>query len=196
MKIAFKALLILALSILTSCDLFTTRESESPNQSRSNYQPPFEKEIVIQNLQNALSDKNSENYMACFVDSLFSKKSFSYSASSEAASTYQIFLQGWGLNEEQQYVRNFFNKVPKDLPVSLTFDGEIYSNLSGDSLIYSATYFIKVPSSDVETQSDNYSGNIQLNMLRDNRAYWVIYYWKDTKSQTLPSWSELKGNFY
>jgi len=33
-------------------------------------------------------------------------------------------------------------------------------------------------------------------MLRDSRQEWVIYFWKDTKSETLPSWSELKGSSY
>lgn len=179
-----------------SCDIFTTRDAESPDQARSNYQTPVQASVVIENLKNSLSDKNVQNYIACFVDSLYSPQNFLFSASSEATAVYQIFLQGWGLYEEQKYISSVFNKVPDDYPISLTLSEENYSNLSGDSLIYSATYFLNIPVSSEGEATTNYSGNLQFNMLRDSRALWVIYFWKDTKSQTLPSWSELKGSSY
>jgi hypothetical protein len=194
MKILF--LITFIAFILISCDLFTARDAETPDQARSNYQTPVQASIVIDNLKNSLSDKNVQNYMASFVDSIFSQKKFSFTASSEATSIYQIFLQGWGLNEEQRYISSIFNKVPADFPISLTFSEEIYSNLSGDSLVYSAAYFLNIPASSGDGGTVNYSGNLQFNMLRDSRALWVIYYWRDTKSQSLPSWSELKGSLY
>jgi hypothetical protein len=181
---------------LISCDLFTTRDAETPDQARSNYQTPVQASIVIDNLKNSLSDKNIQNYMSSFVDSVFSSKKFAFSASSEATSIYQIFLQGWGVSEEQRYISTVFNKVPNDFPISLTLNDENYGNLSGDSLIYTATYFLSIPQSSGDGGTVNYSGSLQFNMLRDARALWVIYYWKDTKSQTLPSWSELKGSSY
>ena len=182
--------------VLVSCDLFTTRDAETPDQSRSNYEPPVEPSIVIQNLVNSLSDKNSQNYLACLVDPLYAQKSFSFSASSEAAANYQIFLQGWGATEEERYITTVFNNVPEDYPVSLTLSDENYGNLSGDSLIYTAQYNLNVPSSAIGDASISYGGNLQLSMLRDTRAYWVIYFWKDTKGESLPSWSELKGSSY
>jgi hypothetical protein len=182
--------------ILISCDLFTTRDAEIPDQARSNYQTPVQASIVIDNLKNSLSDKNIQNYMRAFVDSVFSSKKFIFSASSEATSIYQIFLQGWGVSEEQRYISTVFNNVPDDFPISLTLNDEKYGNLSGDSLIYTATYFLSIPQSSADGGTLNYSGSLQFNMLRDTRALWVIYYWRDTKSQTLPSWSELKGSSY
>jgi hypothetical protein len=180
----------------TSCDLFTTREAEKPDQSRSDFQPPVEPAIVISNLKSSLSDKNIENYIACFVDTIFSQRTFNFSASSEAISLYQIFLQGWGLNEEKRYLNGAINKVPKDFPITLSLSNENYSSLSGDSLIYTANYFLSLPIQSGDPTPANYAGNLQFNMLRDSRSEWVIYFWKDTKSQTLPSWSELKGSFY
>jgi len=192
-----KIIFIFLISIsIVSCDLFSTRDGEKPNESKSNFQPPVEKEIVIENLKNSLKDKDAENYISCFVDTLLAQKKFSFSASSEAAAIYQIFLQGWGINEEQRYIKSVFNKVPKEFPITLTLSEESYTNLSGDSLIYSASYFLNIPALSGDSGTSNYSGNLQFNMLRNSRALWVIYYWKDTKSQSLPSWSELKGSFY
>lgn len=188
--------ILISAILLVSCDLFSTRDAERPDTGRSNFQPPVQSDIVLENLTNSLSDKNKDNYLSCFVDTLFAKKSFNFSASSEAAANYQIFLQGWGINEEKDYIANLFNSTPKDLSVQLTLTDPITSNLGADSLLFTANYFLNVPIATGESSSSNYSGNLQFKMLRDNRSYWVIYYWKDTKSQTLPSWSDLKGNFY
>lgn len=190
------SLILFSTFFLVSCDLFTTRDAERPDTGRSNFQPPVQSEIVIENLTNSLSDKNRDNYIACFADSIFAKKTFTFSASSEAAANYQIFLQGWGLNEEKNYITNLFNSISKDRSIQLTLQDANVSNLGADSLLYIANYFLNVPIASDESSSSNYSGNLQFKMLRDNRSYWVIYYWKDTKSQTLPSWSDLKGNFY
>lgn len=192
-KIIFLTIILLPLS---ACDLFTTRNAENPDQTRSNFQPPVEPAIVIENLKSSLSDKNVQNYIACFVDTIFADQTYNFSASSEAISLYQIFVQGWGLNEERRYFSSVINRVPVDFPISLSLSNENYSSLSGDSLVYSATYSLNLPVSSSDPVPQNYAGNLQFNMLRDSRSEWVIYYWKDTKSESLPSWSELKGSFY
>jgi hypothetical protein len=188
-------LILIVLISFTSCDLFTTRVAEPPDQTRSNFTPPIEVKDVIKNLENSLADKNVQNYIACFVDTLFAQKSFSFSASSEALSLYQIFLQGWGLNEEKRYFTSIANRVSSDIPILLSFSDENITNLS-DSSIYSATYTINVPLQVGDPFPQNYSGSLQFNMLRDSRGEYVIYYWKDIKSGSLPSWSELKGSSY
>lgn len=192
-----KVVLILIIPIFfTSCDLFTTREAESPDQSRSNFQPAVEPSIVIENLINSFSDKNIQNYIACFADTIFSEKSFNFSATSEALSLYQIFLQGWGLSEEKRYFGSIVNKVSPDFPISLGLSDENTSNLSGDSLIYSASYIINLPVPVGDPFPQTYAGSLQFNMLRDLRGEYVIYFWKDIKSGSSPSWSELKGSSY
>ena len=193
-KIRLIALIAFSVLQFQTCDLFTTRDAQSPDQGRSNFQPPVQPSIVIDNLKNSLSDKNIQNYMSSFVDSLFANNKFVFSASSEAAANYPS-LQNWGLSDEQRYITNVFNKIPTDFPISLSFTDESYSNLSADSLIYSATYYLNLPVSIGESVSSNYNGILQFNMLRDSRSLWVIYYWKDSQSQSLPSWSYLKGSF-
>ena len=189
-----KYFLILFLAFLViSCDLFTTREAEDPSQNRSNFETPASASIVIKNFKNSLIDKNVQNYLACFVDTLYSQKLYSFSASSEALSLYQ--MQGWGIDEENRYLNAVITKVPKDFPISVTLTDTLYSNLGGDSLIYSATYSLNIPFQTADPYPLIYSGNLEFKMLRDQRSLWVIYFWKDTKSQTLPSWSELKGSF-
>jgi hypothetical protein len=180
--------------LVISCDLFTTRVAEDPNQGRSNFQQPYSAEIVIENLKNSLFDKNIQDYLSCFVDTVHTTKVFSFSASSEALALYQ--MQDWGLAEEGIYINAVLNRLPQDNRISLSLTDTIFYNLGGDSLIYTSHYDLNVPFEQGNQIPIKYSGNLEFKMLRDTRSYWVIYYWKDTKSQTLPSWSELKGNFY
>lgn len=184
----------ISLIFLFGCDLFTTRPDEKPDQIKSNWKPPVEAADVIENLQNSLTDKNVQNYIRCFVDTIFADKDYSFSASSDALTRWDIFLTGWGINEERRYFTSITNKVPVDFPISLTLSDENFSSLSGDSVIYSATYFLNLPVPSGDPLPKNYAGSLQFNMLRDSRQEWVIYFWKDTKSETLPSWSELKGS--
>lgn len=193
-KPLIQILILFLLLINYGCDLFNTREPQMPDENRANFQPPKEPSIVIENLKNSFNDKNVQNYISCFVDTLFVKKSFIFLPSSEAASTYAFLNQDWGLDDERRYFSSVVSKVPKDFPITLTFSDESYSSLSGDTLIYSANYFINIPLNSSEPK--NYSGNLQFNMVRDDRSDWSIYFWKDTRSSSLPSWSELKGIFY
>ncbi|WP_337864974.1 hypothetical protein [Ignavibacterium sp.] len=193
-KTLIQILFIIFVLFTSGCDLFNTRDPENPDENRANFQPPKQPSIVIENLKNSFNDKNTQNYILCFVDTLFVNKQFIFLPSSEAASTYAFLTQDWSLDAERRYFNSVISKVPKDFPMTLTFSDENYSSLSGDTLIYSANYFINIPHSSSEPK--NYSGNLQFNMIRDDRSDWSIYYWKDTRSSNLPSWSELKGIFY
>lgn len=188
-----KILVVLTLSLLIySCDLFDTRIPEKPNYGRSNYIQPYKVEYVIQNLKNSLADKNVNNYLNCFVDTLFTTKSFVFSASSEALIQFQ--MQDWGKDDEYTYFRAVIAKVGKNIPITLSLTDTIYSSLGGDSAVYSANYNLNVPY--LSSSAITYSGNLEFRLVRDTQSLWSIYFWKDTKSNVNPSWSELKGSNY
>lgn len=189
-----KISLILTFQILISgCELFTTREAEMPDQGRSNFQQATEPEIVISNLKNSFSDKNVQNYLACFVDTSFSSRKYFFQPSSEAVSQFPFLLDNWDLSDEQRYFNSLIASVQKDFPLTLLMNDEKYTR-SGDTVIYSSTYFINLSIS--QPSISIYQGSLQFYMLNDARSVWVIYYWQDIKLPDLPSWSELKGSYY
>ncbi len=189
----FVIIVILLSLLFTGCDLVQTRNAESPNQPRSNYEQAVTPQILISNLVNSLKDKDVQNYINCLVDSSFSEKKFLFSPSGGALSQYPFLLTDWNLKDEEQYLQNLITKVKPQSPITLSLSNELYNPL-GDSLIYTATYSINLPNE--ESEPADYQGDLRFNMVRDNRSVWVIYYWQDTKSTALPSWSELKGKFY
>lgn len=189
-----KLLIFTLISFLfTACDLFLTREAELPDQARSNFQVATEPEIVIQNLTNAFTDKNVQNYISCFLDSSFSDKKFSFQPSGEVISQYPFLSENWSIDDEQRYFNSLTSGINADFPLSLSFNDESFVR-SGDSVIYSATYSISLPVSEPEVSS--YQGSLQFYLIPDDRAVWVIYYWLDIKLTGVASWSELKGRFY
>lgn len=184
--------IILALT-LAGCNLLDTRDAEPPTQPRSNYEQPFTPQTLISNLVNSLKDKDVQSYINCLVDSSFSQKRFIFSPSSGALAQYPFLVNSWDVKDEDQYLRNLITRVDAQFPVTLSLTNELYNPL-GDSLIYTATYNLNVPNT--QSEPTNYQGDLRFDMMRDDRSFWVIYYWQDTKSTSLPSWSELKGKFY
>lgn len=193
MKLKLYILILLLIILLSACDLFMTRDPEDPAERKSNFQSAFIPDIVIENLINSFSDKNVQNYLACFVDTSFSARSFHFQPSSEALSQYQFLGQGWNLSDEQRYLNSVIASVPADFPLILSFSDETYSR-SGDTVVYSASYSINLPF--IQPEQSVYNGNVQFNMTNDARSVWVIYYWQDIKSPNIQSWSELKGKYY
>jgi hypothetical protein len=191
----YAATILLLLLLLTSgCDLFRTRDAESPNQPRSNYQLAVTPELLIQNLVNSMKDGNLQNYLACLSDTSFSGKSYLFVPSSGAASLYPSFASPWDKKNESGYFTNLISRIPSGQQMTVVLTNQ-NSSLQGDSIIYSASYVLNVPFTDSSIPS-LYQGDMKLNMFRDTRLVWNVYLWQDIKSTQYPSWSELKGRLY
>ncbi len=187
-----KLFLILIVILLSSCDLFSTREVEEPQKSGSNYVPPTTPKLLFDNLRNSLSEKVSENYMASFVDSAFLNSEFNYIAASGAEATFQT-LSHWDLSAERIYINNVFSAVGQSaILLSLTDE---FSTPQGDSAIYFYTYALNVPTNNPDFPTV-YQGNVEFTIKLDSRNQWVITKWRDIQVGNLPSWSELRGRYY
>jgi hypothetical protein len=189
-----KFISLILLGLIAGCDLFSVRDAQPPDQPRADYQQAVTPEILISNLINSIKDKSTENYLASFASPSFTNREFKFSASSSASSQFPSLSDNWGVSNEEQYFNNLKTKVDANITITLTLSNES-SSPQGDSLFYSASYFLNVPSNSSEVPQ-NYQGELRFNMVRDSRAVWVIYYWQDTKNSNLPSWSELKGRLY
>lgn len=188
-KVIFLFFLIISFS---GCDLFNTRTPERPDQPRSNYKSAVTPEILLENFTNSLSEKNVQNYLNCFSDSSFSGKEYQFIPSAGSSSLYPVLLDGWSKKNEEQYFNNLISRISQDLPITLTRNNE-NSTIFGDSIVYTASYFLVVPHNDDIPK--NYEGELQFNLIRDSRQVWTISLWQDIKSSETSSWSELKG-FY
>jgi len=186
--------IILLLILAVSCDIFETRDAESPDQSRSNFQPATSPEILIQNLIDSFADKDVVNYQNTFVTGL-SNKVFTFVPSSTALSRFQNLWSAWNIDAEVQYFNNMKTSVPDELPIllsGLSLSPESFS-IFGDSLKYNSEYFISVPQ--INSEPLIFQGTLELSMINVSTV-WLVYFWKDNAIEDNPSWSDLKGSVY
>lgn len=173
------------------CDLFQTRSAETPNQPRSDYQPPATPDDLISNFKNAIIDLNVQNYIASFTDTNFTNLRYQYYPSNQAVSQYPVLAGKWSLQKEEQFFNNLITKVKSNANITVSLN-EISRSTLGDSVFYTASYALNIPFTDSNIPQD-YQGDLTFKMVRDSRSIWVIYFWQDNKNTEIPSWSELKG---
>jgi hypothetical protein len=184
---------ILCLFVLASCDIFETRNAETPEDTRSNYTSPLIREDLISNLINSFSDKNAENYKKSFaVAPELTTFEFKFTPSGQALNQYQIW-EDWSVDDEFRYFANLVNSTPSQFPITLSLSNELFSP-SNEGFIYTADYFISVPQLNADPKT--YSGNLKFNLTTNINNFWVIYSWEDIAVSGSLSWSDLKGSAY
>ena len=184
--------LLLCLLCIVGCNIFETRDTEPPTQSGSDFRPPTVPEIVVSNLQSAIAQRNTTNYISCFADPTRSSHPFRFVPSAGANAQYPSVFASWTYPDEQSY---FQNLVARGSPNG-------YSNLllvqksavvSADSVVYSYdyTFTFEHTESGFPTTAQ---GNLQFSLAADNGS-WVIYAWSDYKTTNDVTWSSFKGKF-
>ena len=136
-------ILFIQLVILTSaCNIFESREPESPDQTKSSYRVPVEPSDVIVNMINSFKDKNANDYKKNFSSGPPLVNKFFYFAPS--SNVVNVFPADWTVAQEFQYFNNLVIDVPDELSIQLLLTDELYE-LQADSAVYSAKYLVNIP---------------------------------------------------
>jgi hypothetical protein len=181
---------ILIVLLLISCDIFETRDAQSPDQSGSDYTPAIQPQTLINNLMNSFKDKDVVNYRNSFITSN-SIKEFVFLPSSSSSIRFPGIWDDWDIDSEVAYFNSMKSSVSPDLPVTLVLSTSLESFIfTGDSLRYFSDYSISIPQADGNIL--HFAGNLEFRMLNINS--WMIYYWKDNAIEDKQSWSDLKGS--
>lgn len=188
--------MLLVLSGFIACENpFTTREPEPPEQNTSNFISPSSPEIVFTNLQIALSERNVENYMRCFVDTTRSDKRFEFVPDQGVATRNPGIFSNWNLESERRYLVQLFQATPKDSTLNLKFpDGRF--ERGADIATVTQEYAMNIhPRREGENIPTTIAGESKFWLERNETGDWAIYRWEDLANGTDPSWSELKALF-
>ncbi len=186
-----KVILIIALVVAAKgCGVFETRTPQTPVTVRSTYVPPTSPDLVLTNLEYAIQEKNSDNYVKCLSPTFFQ-----YVPDSKSQLIYGTIFQNWNVNSEKNYYNNLISQTNSDASSTLFFDNPVTTNITPDSVIYQADYILvyqhnraNVPKSAI--------GNLTLTMKANESNLFYIEKWEDfRKHDTDFTWSELKANF-
>ncbi len=198
MKSKFIIILLFSLFFLNSCDVFSTRTPEKPNSSRSSYQPPTSANIVISNLISSIKEKNIENYISCFADSIQgSNKGFTFTPSSDAQSRFPNLFTNWSIDEEERTFLSMISNLKENQSPNLVFTNDRFDILLSDSAVYSADYELYVPHN-LNSIKENFSGTLFFTLIPSSNQLWSISNWIDISrnDSLVDSWSILKAHFF
>jgi hypothetical protein len=186
-------IIILFLFLIQGCGLFNTREVEQPVDPRSNFIPPTAPEIVIVNFITAITEKNLNNYMACFVDTTYSTRKFSYTADIASQIQYPVFRY-WNLSYENSYFTNLRSLTNPASSSNLFLSNEIVTTTI-DTVVYDSDYLLHVEHQK-QAVAQTVKGKLRLVLSADSRNLWSIHRWIDYKvNDGDTTWSVLKANF-
>ncbi|HCA43289.1 MAG TPA: hypothetical protein DEP28_08560 [Bacteroidetes bacterium] len=179
--------------LIAGCGLFSTREVEPPIDPRSNFTPPTSPNLVMINLQFAIAEKNTNNYMKCFIDSAFAGTSFRYFADAPTELQFPV-LANWNINSERIYYTNLVSVTSTESSSNLFLSND---NLitSIDSAIYDADYLL-VFNHNRQVTPKTTKGKLRFVLIPDSRNLWGIKDWYDFKNAPEDTtWSFLKASF-
>lgn len=176
-----------------SCGLFDTRDVEPPTDPRSNFSPPTSPDIVLTNLQFAIAEKNLNNYLACFSDSILTGRGYTFIADVSTNAQYPI-LNNWTFQRERVYYTNLVSQTDVASSSNLFFSNPQLIT-SPDSVIYDANYIL-IYAHNNNLVAKQFEGQLRFTMYQDSRNLWSITRWQDFKINVNDTtWSELKAVF-
>ncbi len=174
------------------CDIFTTRDPETPTQNNSTFIQPVTADIVLENLKNSIAQNNTDNYVRCFVDSTTSPRTYIFVPSVEINAQYSSVFSSWTSDNERHYFQNF--GLPLNGTPYLTFSGTTTLAVSSDSVVYSMNYSFFFPHRRAGI-AQSVKGNMQLYIGANSQRIWSIYRWQDNKTDSDSTWSYWKAVF-
>lgn len=190
-------LIILIPIVLTSCELFTTRNPEKPDNVGTGYLPPTSYDLVIENLKNSIRERNLNNYLLCFSDSSFTGISqYKFIADPQIMAQFQSIFSDWNIDTEGKYFTSMVTNILEKTKPSINFTDVEYQNFN-DSIVFTGTYYLNIQFSD-DMENRNYSGDSRIVLKNSSTGFWYITSWYDFQSENkeLLSWSYLKSKFY
>lgn len=179
---------------LYGCGLFDTRDVEPPTQTRSTFIQPTSPDIVLTNLIYSIAEKDLDNYMRCFVDTVYSVRRFRFIPDALSQSSYPVFLT-WNLNSERIYYSNLISATDQTASSNLFPDNETFTTAI-DSAILDMDYILVFNHSSTNVAKE-VKGKLRFVMGSDSRSLWSIHTWYDfIDNNNDTTWSVLKANFY
>lgn len=190
--------ILYSIFLLQGCSIFTTRTPEEPLGSGSSFQQPVTELIVVSNFTNAVSEKNTENFIACLSDSsVNARRPFRFEPSSEAGARFSEQFRTWTIQNERQAFFSMISRVPNGEVCSLSLNNGRFDVRVPDSAVYVAEYVLQVNHSSASIPRTA-SGTLRLTIVPNQLNQWSIERWADLKpsgDSLSTSWSILKAQF-
>lgn len=174
--------------VLAGCDVFSTRDPVPPLEDSGTFSQPDTPDQVIQNVQNAVSELNAQNYRRSFA------ADFEFRPTASAEARDPSIWTGWGLQDEESYFRAIVQSARQTSDNELRLDDPALSAISSDRFTLDAGYVLNLNhrQSDLPTLLQ---GRLTWTLEQGEDGLWGITEWADREVGDAASWSDLKAEF-
>lgn len=194
-----KPALSVFLVLLAGCSFLTTRQPEDPDAGNSSFIPPTSPDIVVRNFTNAISERNIQTWVSCFLDTDTSlapgiARMYRFEPTAQVAAQYGPLFLDWSIERERQSFTTYaaLPQVATNPPV-LILGQTNFDVVTPDSAILLSPYRF-VPRHSYSGLSDTLTGSIRLSIVRSSSGFWYIGTWSDfSANDTSATWSLLKA---
>jgi hypothetical protein len=188
-------IMLAAIVGLTGCGVFATREPENPVNAGSGFEPATTPTIVLRNLESALNYENASDYRKCFSDTSRGLPEFRFQSSVQGMAAAPSKFTAWGIDEEEEYVRNVFSEIRDGGVASVVFTpSEVTTIAIGDSVRFTADYLVRFPHTRTGAEEEA-SGTLEMTFRQSRQNEWYITHWRDISRNDKTSWSLIKARF-
>ena len=188
------AVILLVLYIGISFYSCALRDAEAPVTSRTTFVPPTSPDLVMVNLQFAVIEKDLYNYLACFVDTSYSLRRYTYTPDVASGIQYPTLFRFWNLSSEKTYYTSLLSLTNPAATSNLFFSNSTMNSF-GDTAFFDADYLLYFDHQKTNV-AKSLKGKIRLILGSDSRNLWSIHRWIDIQStSTDTTWSVLRANF-
>lgn len=178
-----------------SCGVFDTRAPENPVNAGSQFEAPTTPSVVLHNLESALGAANANDYRRCFSDSSRGLPPYVFFPSTQGISAAPTKFARWGIDQEEQYIRNIFAELQQGGVCSVQFTPNDVTDVPiADSLQFTATYQANFPHKR-EGAERSAEGTLVLTFRLSKQNEWYISSWRDIATPNETSWSLVKARF-
>ncbi|MBM3324878.1 MAG: hypothetical protein FJY66_04345 [Calditrichaeota bacterium] len=172
--------------LLAGCDLFTTREAETPDMGQSSWDIPRVPRDVLRNMTLALAERNAVDYLRSIRSDTFVFVPDAVTLSNHPE------LADWGLDEETRHITQLLSGgvLPRDSVLAVVFEELERTELSDSAFLresYTLLAGVTVPG-----VAHQMVGIAEFYLKIGQDGYWVIEQWVDNRIEGQPTWSELK----
>lgn len=184
--------LCIIIFVFVACGVFETREAEPPDQGGSAlFQQPDRPEVVILNLQNAIQNMNTVNYMRSI-----NEESFEFTPSSLASDSNPDVWVNWSSEDENIYFNNMRAATQNLSGHSLQVQNQERTTLpDGDERI-TADYVLTVNHNrPPQVLPSVAQGRFLMDMTQGDDGLWSISGWTDESAGSEITWSDFKAVF-
>lgn len=171
---------VLTALVFSSCSLFEPRVPEDPSNAGVVWLAPTSPDIVVENMQSALSG-SSALYFDCLTES------FVFYADTSDINNYSSYnFSDWNKTVETSTVTAMYGQVPVDSTITSDFQLDMSHPdpvAPTDSATIYRLYNITVPQTQHSGTGSPAVGIVEFHMVEDSIGLWAVQEWHDVRHE-------------